>query len=87
MLGAARGGAIVPAVITNLERKERDASLDLARLYARPDVGRFEDAHAVLDALERRHPDDRDVLESRCRVFLAQGRVDDAEKLRAKLDR
>lgn len=81
---AARGKSIDPTVQSALDEQEYIARLSLARLYMLPAFGRIADAAAAIDALEKNWAKDPskgpEIQNLRGRLFLSQGKFDEAEK-------
>lgn len=83
-IGAARAATIDPAVLGALDEKEYSALTNLARVLMAPPVARFDDCAATVAALEARWGTSREraieIQDLRGRLYLAQGRFDEAEK-------
>jgi tetratricopeptide (TPR) repeat protein len=83
-IGAAKGKTIDPKVQAALEGQEYLARLSLARLYMLPAFGRIADAAPAIDVLEQGWAKDPqkgpDIQNLRGRLFLSQGKFEEAEK-------
>lgn len=83
-IAAAKGKTIDPKIQAALDGQEYLARLSLARLYMLPAFGRIADAAPAIDVLEQNWGKDAqkgpDIQNLRGRLFLSQGKFEEAEK-------